>query len=100
MGVEMVATAEDSLNPVIPNAWELTAQGAGALAVTIVVVALISIARSRHLTSTAQAVWVLIVLAFPILGPASWLVVGRRSPAPTPSHLQSIAPTTGNHDGR
>ncbi|MBJ2122468.1 PLDc_N domain-containing protein [Arthrobacter sp. MSA 4-2] len=96
----MVATAEDSLNPVIPDAWELSAQGAGALAVAIVVVALISIARSRHLTSTAQAVWVLIVLAFPILGPASWFVVGRRSAAPTPSNLQSIAPTTGNRDGR
>ncbi len=83
----MVATAEDNLNPVIPNAWELTVQGVGVLAVTIVVVALISIARSRHLTSTAQAVWVLIVLAFPVLGPASWFVVGRRSAAPTPSHL-------------
>ncbi|TDK28228.1 PLDc_N domain-containing protein [Arthrobacter crusticola] len=94
----MVTIAEDSLNPVIPDAWELSAQGAGALAVAIVVVALISIARSRHLTRTAQAVWVLMVLAFPILGPASWFVVGRRSAAPTSSHLQSIAPTAGSHD--
>ncbi|WP_374058942.1 PLDc N-terminal domain-containing protein [Arthrobacter sp. MSA 4-2] len=67
----MVVTAEDSLNPVIPNARELRAQGVGALAVAPVVVALISISRSRHLTRMTQAVWVLIVLAFPILGPAS-----------------------------
>jgi hypothetical protein len=60
MGVEMVAAAENGVNPLIPNAWEFMAQGAGVLAVALVVAALISITRSPHLSSVARAVWVLV----------------------------------------
>jgi hypothetical protein len=100
MGVEMVAAAENGVNPLIPNAWEFMAQGAGVLAVALVVAALISITRSPHLSSVARAVWVLVVLAFPFLGPVSWFIVGRRSGAPNPVRLQGMAPMTGSRDSR
>lgn len=49
------------------------------------VLAVIGIARNRTLTGLTKAVWVLIVLAFPLLGPLLWFVVGRRSAPHAPS---------------
>lgn len=64
-------------NPVVPNAWEFAVWGVALLALAVVLVALIGIARSHQLSSAARAVWVLIVLAFPLLGPVLWFVIGR-----------------------
>ncbi|MFB9796651.1 PLDc N-terminal domain-containing protein [Arthrobacter citreus] len=71
--------ATQGANPVIPNRWEFTVLGIGVLALLFLIVAVIGIARSRHLSGTAQAVWILVVLAFPVAGPILWLAIGRRS---------------------
>ncbi|GAA2174967.1 hypothetical protein GCM10009784_15470 [Arthrobacter parietis] len=76
-------TTQSSSNPLIPNQWEFTVLGIGMLALFLFVVALIDIARSRHLTGLARAVWVLVVLALPLVGPLLWLVIGRLGNATT-----------------
>ena len=76
-------TAAQGANPVIPTQWEFTVLGIGVLALLLFVVALIDIARSHHLTGLARAVWVLVVLAFPVVGPLLWFLIGRRVNTPT-----------------
>ena len=71
--------ATEGANPVIPDRWEFTVLGVGALVLLFLIVAVIDIARSRHLSGVAQAVWALVVLAFPVMGPVLWLVIGRRA---------------------
>lgn len=75
-------TADEGANPVIPTHWEYTVIGVGVLTVLLFVVVLIDIARSRRVTGLTRAVWVLVVLAFPVAGPLLWLLVGRRSNVP------------------
>jgi hypothetical protein len=41
--------------------------------------AAVSIARSTTASGLEKAVWVLIVLAFPLLGPVLWFAIGRKS---------------------
>lgn len=43
------------------------------------VLAMISIARNRTASGLEKAVWVLIVLLFPLLGAILWFIIGRRS---------------------
>ncbi|MFJ7749422.1 PLDc N-terminal domain-containing protein [Arthrobacter sp. NPDC097144] len=76
----MLLVAEGA-NPVL-SAWNVLVLGIGLLMVVILVGALIGIARSGQLTATAKAVWVLIVLAFPVLGPVAWFFIGRRPGTP------------------
>lgn len=77
----MLLVAEGS-NPLVPQIWSLLVLGIGLLIVVVLVAALIGIARSGQLTSTAKAVWVLVVLAFPVLGPVAWFFIGRRPGTP------------------
>ncbi|MDK1359102.1 PLDc N-terminal domain-containing protein [Arthrobacter sp. zg-Y1219] len=79
----MLAWTAQGANPVVPTQWEFTVLGIGVLALLLFVMALIGIARSHHLTGLAQAVWVLVVLAFPVIGPFLWFLIGRRAKTPT-----------------
>lgn len=79
----LVWTAAQGANPVIPTQWELAVLGIGVLALLLFVVALFDIARSHHLTGLSRAVWVLVVLAFPMAGPLLWFLIGRRANTPT-----------------
>lgn len=46
--------------------------------VALVVAAVVSIIRHRIvLSSTTIAVWVLVVLCFPVLGAIAWFLIGR-----------------------
>lgn len=71
--------AAEGANPVVPTQWEFTVLGIGVLALVLFVVVLIDVARSRHLTGPAQALWVLVVLALPVIGPLLWFLMGRRT---------------------
>ena len=77
----LLALATQTANPLIPNQWEYTVLAIGMLALLLFVVVLIDIARSRHLSGLARAVWVLIALAFPLVGAVLWFVIGRRDNA-------------------
>ena len=47
----------------------------------LILLALLSL-RRRHLTNPTQAIWVLIIVAVPILGPlAYWIMRPQREPA-------------------
>jgi hypothetical protein len=56
----------------------------------LIMAVLISIARNRNHTSGGKAVWALVVLALPVLGPAAWFLIGRRAPSArkTPLRLE------------
>lgn len=77
----MFALNSQIANPVIPNQWESLVLGVGLLTLLLFVAVLIDIARSRHLSGMARAVWVLIALAFPLVGAVLWFVIGRRDNA-------------------
>ena len=73
-------------NPLIPVWFDLAWRGfvLGALvllvlALVLLVLALVQIARTSELSSTGRAIWVLIVLFVPIVGPVVWFSIGRRS---------------------
>jgi threonine/homoserine/homoserine lactone efflux protein len=89
----MLALMAQTANPLIPNQWEYTVLGLGVLTLLLFVVAIIDIARSRHLSGLARAVWVLIALAFPLVGAALWFAIGRRDNARnrTPDHTATIS---------
>ena len=90
----LASTAAQGANPVIPNQWEFTVLGIGVLSLLLFVVVLIDIARSHHLTGLAQAVWVLVVLAFPMIGPLLWFLIGRRANTSTRDTGSSPASST------
>lgn len=77
--VVLVWTAAEGANPIVPTQWEFTVVGIGVLALLLFVAAVIGIARSHHLTCLAQALWVLVVFAFPVIGSLLWFLIGRRA---------------------
>ncbi|WP_062736517.1 PLD nuclease N-terminal domain-containing protein [Kocuria turfanensis] len=72
--VSMVAGA----NPILPTSWELTALLLGGALIALVGVAVISLSRDRYYTPVQRLLWLLVILAAPVLGPILWLAVGRR----------------------
>lgn len=43
------------------------------------ILAVISIARSTSASGVEKAVWVLVSLLFPLVGPVLWFVIGRQN---------------------
>ena len=66
-------------NPLIPVWFDLAWSGFVLCALVLLVLALVQIARTPELSSTGRAIWVLIVLFVPIVGPVVWFSIGRRS---------------------
>lgn len=46
------------------------------------ILALVSIARTRTATGLEKAIWVLVVLLFPLIGAILWFVIGSRAGRP------------------
>lgn len=82
----LVWTAAEGANPIVPTQWEFTVLGMGVLALLLFVAAVIGIVRSHHLTGPAQALWVLVVLAFPVIGSLLWFLIGRRANTSSSRH--------------
>lgn len=49
------------------------------LFVVLFIAALVSIATNKTASGLEKAVWVLISLIFPVLGPILWFVIGKRA---------------------
>jgi hypothetical protein len=64
--------------PLIPALFDIAWNGVVVIALVAFVVALVQIRRTPSLSSTARAIWVLIVLFAPIAGPVVWFFTGRR----------------------
>ncbi|MBB2976124.1 hypothetical protein FHX49_001694 [Microbacterium endophyticum] len=67
-------------NPLIPAAYDLWWSGAVVLVLVALIAALVSISRTRNSVSPSHAlVWTLLAIFVPIIGPASWFLIGRRA---------------------
>jgi hypothetical protein len=66
-------------NPLIPAAYDLAWSGVLVIWLALLIVALLQIRRAPALTPTTRAIWVLVVLVGPVIGPLAWFVVGRKS---------------------
>lgn len=70
----------DPTNPLLPAGYDIAWTVGSVLLIALLVVALVSMARSAtRLTATNALVWTLVVIFVPIVGPLAWLTVGRRS---------------------
>jgi hypothetical protein len=76
-----LVTMAAGTNPIIPTSWELTTLVLGGALIALVLVAIISLSRDRHHTPAQRLLWLLVILAAPVLGPLLWLASGRRHPA-------------------
>ena len=63
--------------------------------VVLFIAALISVARNDRYIPGGTVVWVLIVLALPILGPVLWFLIGRK---PQNSRLRDQANVSPGHN--
>ncbi|MBO1751099.1 PLDc N-terminal domain-containing protein [Actinotalea sp. BY-33] len=52
----------------------------GLAAFVLFVAALVGVARARHLEPVAKAIWVVIIVVAPLLGPIAWFIVGAHPP--------------------
>ncbi len=91
MTVDISAAAEEH-NLVLPASYDITWTAIAAVGLVLAVTALVHLARRKDTTPTATALWALVILAAPILGPAAYLLAGRRRPAAHPL-------TTSGRDG-
>lgn len=73
------------MNPLVPTTGEVAVLLLGLLVVVLWAVAVWSLAKDRHYTPTQRLLWLLVVLAAPVVGSALWLTVGRRSAVPAES---------------
>ena len=72
--------SESVNNPLLPAAYDIAWSVTAVAMLLLVVVVLFSIARTAELITSSQAlIWTLVVIFVPIVGPLSWLFIGRRS---------------------
>ncbi len=70
----------NSINPLILVGYDIVWTLVSVLVIALVIVALVSIARTaKRLTSTQALVWALVTIFVPVVGPLAWLSIGRRS---------------------
>ncbi|MCJ8505120.1 PLDc N-terminal domain-containing protein [Kocuria flava] len=64
------------------EAWEHGVTAAGAVVVVLMVAAAASLLRTPGQDPVLRLLWLLVVLAFPVVGAALWFALGRRAPRP------------------
>ncbi|AZS43655.1 MULTISPECIES: PLD nuclease N-terminal domain-containing protein [Microbacterium] len=70
----------DAINPLIPSGYDIAWSVVALVGAVLAIVALVSLARSaRHLSARQALGWVLLTIFIPILGPVTWLAIGRRA---------------------
>jgi len=74
---------QDSVNPLVPATYDIVWAVVTVAAFTLMLIALVSIARaSKRLTSVIALSWTLVALFVPVVGPVAWLAIGRRASDP------------------
>lgn len=72
--------SETVANPLLPAAYDVTWSVAVVTALALMIIALISIARTtQRITSSQSLMWTLVAIFVPLVGPLSWLFIGRRT---------------------
>jgi hypothetical protein len=78
-------------NPLLPAAYDIAWSAAVVIVLLLMVGALISITRTtKRITSPQALIWTLVVIFVPLIGPLSWLFIGRRS---ANHELDTVQPT-------
>lgn len=72
------------MNPLVPTAFNVVMSILVTLAMVYSIAAIISMVRTRSLIGGRFLVWLLLVLAAPVLGATAWFAYGRRSEALRP----------------
>jgi len=68
------------MNPILPAGYDIAWTIVPFLVIALVVVALVSLARTaKRLTSMQALIWALVTIFVPVVGPLAWLSIGRRS---------------------
>ena len=67
------------MNPLIPTAYDVVWTTVMIVVLVALVAALVSIARAAKRLSVRQLlVWTLLAILVPLIGPLTWLFIGRR----------------------
>ncbi|WP_293696469.1 PLDc N-terminal domain-containing protein [uncultured Agrococcus sp.] len=78
----------DAVNPLIPAGYDILWTSVAVLHIAVVVAAIVSIVRhAKHLDTPAYVLWILAVLAMPVIGVALWFAFG------CPKVRESLSPT-------
>lgn len=72
--------ADESHNPLLPTAYDIVWSGMWIAAVLLMVLALVSLTRhAKRLTGWQALGWTLLTIFVPLVGPLTWLFIGRRA---------------------
>lgn len=79
-----------SVNPLLPAGYDITYSALSVVVVALMIMALVSVARSaKKLTATQALVWTVLIIFLPVLGPTAWFAIGRQTARPrnsSPGH--------------
>ncbi|MFF1252679.1 PLD nuclease N-terminal domain-containing protein [Pseudarthrobacter sp. NPDC058329] len=75
----LLQAGSGGVNPVMPPAWDAMVTIVSVCLAALFVAALVSILRSKNQTPAGTALWVLVALAVPVLGPLLWFIAGRKA---------------------
>ncbi|MBZ4486441.1 PLDc N-terminal domain-containing protein [Microbacterium sp. cx-55] len=74
-----------SVNPLLPDGNDIAWALVTAALLTLMLAALVSLARhATRLTGGQTLGWTLLTVLVPIIGPITWLAIGRRNAATRP----------------
>ena len=79
-----MSSMTERINPLMPAGYDIVWSVIALAALVLLVVALVSLGRDKSLTPGQTLGWILVALLLPVVGPAAWLIAGRR-PAPKPA---------------
>ncbi|WP_306232312.1 PLDc N-terminal domain-containing protein [Agrococcus beijingensis] len=66
------------VNPLLPAGYDLVWTLVIATLAALAVVAALQVLRAKQLSGLEVAVWLLVIVALPVLGPVAWFITGRR----------------------
>jgi FtsH-binding integral membrane protein len=84
-GRALLLVAAEEHNVLLPAAYDVVWSVALTVAVVLAGAALLHLGRRKDLSSAESALWALVVLLVPVVGPAVYLVGGRRPKGSLPS---------------
>ncbi|MFW6186882.1 MAG: PLDc N-terminal domain-containing protein [Actinomycetota bacterium] len=74
----VLRVAAEGADPLLPTAWETATTALGAVVVVLMVGAVASLSRAPGQDPVLRLLWLLVILAFPVVGSALWFGLGRR----------------------
>jgi hypothetical protein len=67
----------DDVNPLLPTAFDVTWQFLALVPLMVSIVAVVLILMSPRYTAGGKVLWIVTVLAVPLVGAIGWLLAGR-----------------------